>query len=43
MRTLVWNVFQHTGSIDAYLLYKDLEGTSSETMGSPEEDDEEHG
>ncbi|WP_132222512.1 YqzL family protein [Laceyella sacchari] len=41
MRNLAWNIFQRTGSVDAYLLYRDL-AVPQQTDGNdrPEEDEE---
>ncbi|MBA4600748.1 YqzL family protein [Thermoactinomyces mirandus] len=44
MRNFVWSCFQVTGSIDAYLLYKNLEAIhESEEQAKEELDEEESG
>ncbi len=44
MRNFIWSCFQVTGSIDAYLLYKDLEANrDTEERAKDERDEEESG
>jgi hypothetical protein len=43
MRNFTWNCFRQTGSIEAFLLYKELEAFAQETADTeePEEEEEE--
>lgn len=44
MRNFTWNCFRQTGSIEAFLLYKELEAFALKTEDhkEPEDEEEEH-
>ena len=43
MKNYFWNLFEHTGNIDAYLAYKDMQRTHTSETGDRNEQTESTG